>query len=47
MQKTNTMHARSAVSGRQRGLDLWLRVADLITVTGATVVETETEIETD
>ena len=31
------------VSGGQRGLDLRLRVADLITVTGATVVETEAD----
>jgi Cys-tRNA(Pro)/Cys-tRNA(Cys) deacylase len=31
------------VSGGQRGLDLRLRVADLIAVTGATVVEIETE----
>ncbi|MHB8647315.1 MAG: aminoacyl-tRNA deacylase [Thermomicrobiales bacterium] len=31
------------VSGGQRGLDLRLRVADLIAVTGARVIETETD----
>jgi len=36
------------VSGGQRGVDLRLKVADLITVTGATVVEVaEAETETD
>ena len=38
---------RLYVSGGQRGLDLHLHVADLIAVTGARVVETETESETD
>jgi Cys-tRNA(Pro)/Cys-tRNA(Cys) deacylase len=34
-----TAHERIYVSGGQRGLDLRLRVADLIAVTGATVVD--------
>ncbi|MCA1724578.1 MAG: hypothetical protein LC748_10090 [Thermomicrobia bacterium] len=47
MQKTNAMRALDMlyVSGGQRGRDLRLRAADLIAVTGATVVATESETD--
>ncbi|MCA1670002.1 MAG: hypothetical protein LC793_21970 [Thermomicrobia bacterium] len=42
-----TALAKLYISGGQRGLDLRLRVTDLIAVTGATVVETETDSTTE